>query len=262
VVTDSVARSRKASRIERIEKGTKMPLHGEVKAVLLVLSCALGLPPLGCSKNGNGSGAASAAQLAKKAQDIGKKVNDALDAANKVADATQAVTDHLSSNPPGSAASATPNGAPDPKGADPAAASQSASAPGAAQAQAKAPGGGASAFAGTWLCAATADIAPASGRPVHLQGAGPWIVVDNGEGTISLIDPKNSDPQCPPGRWAVSGSTATAVTNQPCTKRDGSVISTVRGNGTLSGNSLVATGALAVSGASSAQVGFALRCSR
>jgi hypothetical protein len=121
--------------------------------------------------------------------------------------------------------------------------------------------GDAAAFTGNWLCAASVDLTPTRGNHGHFQGSGPWMVVDNGDGSISLIDPRNRD-QCPPPRWLVSRSSAKVATDQPCTKPDGSVVRPVRGDATLSGNGMTVDAAFSVSGLNPMLVALSMRCGR
>jgi hypothetical protein len=119
-----------------------------------------------------------------------------------------------------------------------------------------------SSIAGRWFCEGTMDIEPVHGRPVHLQGPDTWTVIDNGDGTISLVSSKD-DGQCQPFRWAVSGATARLLTSVPCHKGDGTVVRPVSGELTVNGNTLTEKCIWTLTGGNSpGQVGIGLHCSR
>jgi hypothetical protein len=133
-----------------------------------------------------------------------------------------------------------------------------------AEAQPESSSNAANAFAGNWTCTGGVDLAFLRGARQHVQGTGPWLVVDNGDGTIAIINAKQPDDgQCPQGRWLVKGSTAKPVIDPPCHKADGSVVRALRGDATLSGNALAVNFAAAVSGTDNpVQVIISMRCAR
>ena len=252
-----------------------------------LVACTASVVALGCQKNTGVSGAASAAT--KFVKNVSDAVNKTSDAANKVADAADKVANAANAVSkasdaaqglvqPNATAKDSDNGQPASQGRtsstsasiqmnseygapSPPAGISPASAPGQAGVRVVTGSSATSAFVGIYLCAASLDFAPLIGNPGHIQGSGPWFVVDNGDGTISIIDPRNKD-QCPPARWLVSGSTATASTDRPCAKPDGSVVRVLRGDARLSGNGLTADGALTVAQKNPVQITFSLRCAR
>jgi hypothetical protein len=92
----------------------------------------------------------------------------------------------------------------------------------------------AAALVGVWHCFTNVDVVPASGAAIHLKDlASVSIVSDNGDGTVTTIDPK--DRSCPPGHWSVSGARATALDlNRPCYKGDGGYVIATSGTASVS----------------------------
>jgi len=254
---------------------------------IFLLASAASVVALGCQKNAGVSGAATAAT--KFVKNVSDAMNKTSDAANKVADAADKVANAANAvnkasgaaqalMQPNATAKDSDNGPPASQGRTssisastemhseygpppPQAGISPASAPGQAGVQPVVSSSATSAFVGSYVCAASVDFAPLIGNPGHIQGSGPWIVVDDGDGTISIIDPRNND-QCPPARWLVSGSTATVLTDRPCSKPDGSVVRVLRGDARLSGNGLTVDGAVTVVQKNPVQVTFSLRCAR
>jgi hypothetical protein len=219
---------------------------------------------LGCKGGAGGSGAASAANVAAKINNVVNTANNIANAANTAMNVASQAANMTKGAAASSAAADSGQAVMQPSSPKTDADTATQQPAGASPPSPATPGGTATStdtFVGTWICLAAVDIAPSTGQPVHFQGTGPWIVVNNGDGTISMIDPKSRD-QCPPAKWSVSGSTAKAITTEPCSKPDGTVVRTVHGDATLSAKSLTANGLAAVSGSTLVQVAYSLHCTR
>ncbi len=110
-----------------------------------------------------------------------------------------------------------------PQGADPASpapvAANGAPAPASAPAATPAAGGnGAAAFAGNWVCVNKWSFTNAAWGAWQVDGTNPYTVVDNGDGTITVVNPNDKiNPACPLRPWTVRGSTAKqSLSGAPC----------------------------------------------
>jgi hypothetical protein len=132
------------------------------------------------------------------------------------------------------------------------------------QAQAESGGKTAGAFAGNWVCVTKLSVIPYHGLTQQFDVSHPYVVVDNGDGTITAVNPNDQiNPSCPPRPWPVSGSTAKPNPSDPPCFGNGKMTRVIGGDATVNGNRLTVNIKMeGLGGNNPGQVVVAAHCSR